>query len=149
MMKRIAAALLVVASAVLVLSSPGLAKERGKAWAAQAVISTPEFSELGPVRWGATEKEAEKNALQACRKVAKSCGAVPATARVSTYRLFVTTCCNKDRNCQITPTAMDEDAGRQEGKETAIANMRAAGLPVKDCHVVAVYGLKSGKKLRN
>lgn len=136
---------LALALALLALAPAAQAEE----WAAQAIINSDGYSGPGPVRWGKTADEAGKKAVAACSQQYPVCGPNPAKARVGTDKIFVTTCCNGGANCQVLATPLDEAAGRKAARNLTVKNVKAAGLPAEGCQVVAVHGVKTGKKLKN
>lgn len=132
------------------LALPALAPAaQAEEWAAQAIINSNGYMGPGPVRWGKTSDEAAEKAVGACQQLYPVCGQNAAIGRVGTDKIFVTTCCNGGANCQVLATPLDEAAGRKAARNLTVKNVKAAGYPAEGCRVVAVHGVKTGKKLKN
>jgi hypothetical protein len=126
-----------------------------KTWAAQLTYGA---GELSPVFHAKSQdgvltragKFCEQNDL--CRSEFDSADlqTTLATGVVGRSQLFVTTACRQDNGDDlytIAATSYDEDRGRNDGKEKALARIKAAGFLADDCHIHAVFGVKSQKQL--
>jgi hypothetical protein len=125
------ALILALGTAVLFVQ-PAPAQER---WAA----IDPNSETSSPVVWGATEEEARERAIEACKRVSKTCANGPASTR-DMRETFAVMCCTQPQTGCAAAAAVS--------KRDALKNLREmfADAGYKDCAVRHYMSAASGKK---
>ena len=125
------ALILALGTAVLFVQ-PAPAQER---WAA----IDPNSETSSPVVWGATEEEARERAIEACKRVSKTCANGPASTR-DIRETFAVMCCTQPQTGCAAAAAVS--------KRDALKNLREmfADAGYKDCAVRHYMSAASGKK---
>jgi len=91
------------------------------------------------VVWGASEDEARQRAVEACRKVSKTCAGGPASTH-DLSEVFVVVCCNEPRR----GCAASAAANRREAAKNVREMFADAGY--KDCSVQHYMSAATGKR---
>jgi hypothetical protein len=124
--------LLVLAAAVGSMLRPADAQQR---WAA----IDPNNETSSPVVWGATEDEARQKAVDACRRLSKTCANGPAST-ADMREVFVVMCCAQPKlGCAV--AAADTRRGAQKKVQEMFAD---AGY--KECSVKHTMSAATGKR---
>ena len=92
-----------------------------------------------PVMWGATEEEARQRAVEACKKVSKTCADGPASTH-DLNEVFAIVCCTEPRRgCAVSAAANRRDA---------VKNVQAmfADAGYKDCSVQHYMSAATGNR---
>jgi len=92
-----------------------------------------------PVRWGATEEEARQRAVEACKKVSKTCADGPASTH-DLNEVFAIVCCTEPRR----GCAVSAAANRREAAKNVQAMFADAGY--KDCSVQHYMSAATGNR---
>jgi hypothetical protein len=125
-------ALLLAFGAMAPLAHPAGAQQR---WAA----IDPNSETSSPVVWGATEDEARQRAVEACKRVSKTCANGPASTR-DMREIFAVMCCTQPQiGCAAAAAASKRDATK---------NLREmfADAGYKDCAVRHYMSAATGRK---
>lgn len=94
-----------------------------------------------PVRWGNSAKEAERNAMEACKRVSKLCASSGAWTDDLNV-IFVTMCCKKPRNgCQTSSGATVFEA-----REASLKIFADAGY--SNCTQRSALSTRDGKPVK-
>jgi hypothetical protein len=113
-------------------SQPASAQQR---WAA----IDPNSESSSPVAWGATEDEARQRAVEACKRVSKTCANGPAST-AELREVFAFVCCTQPRvGC-----AVSAGSSRREALKRVQSMFAEAGY--KDCSLRHFMSAASGKK---
>jgi predicted RNase H-like HicB family nuclease len=124
--------LLVLAAAMSTWSHAALAQQR---WAA----IDPNSEGSSPVAWGATEEEARQRAVEACKRVSKTCASGPASTN-DMKEVFAVMCCTQPRpGCAASAAASRRDALKNVQEMFADAGY-------KDCSARHYMSAATGKK---
>ena len=124
--------LLVLASALSAGSRPAPAQQR---WAAV----DPNSESSSPVVWGATEDEARQRAVEACKRLSKTCANGPASTH-DLHEVFAVMCCKQPRvGC-----AASAASNRREALKNVQEMFADAGY--KDCSVQHYMSAATGKR---
>lgn len=124
--------LLVLAVEVSAWPRPAQAQQR---WAA----ADPNSESSSPVVWGASEDEARQRAVEACKRLSKTCASGPASTN-DMKEVFAVMCCTQPRaGC-----AASAAANRRE----ALKNVQEmfAGAGYKDCSARHYMSAATGKR---
>jgi hypothetical protein len=109
------AALLSLAVAASLLLAPATAQQRR--WAAL----DPNSETSSPVAWGSTEEEARQRAIEACKRLSKTCANGPAVTD-DLKEVFAIVCCEQPRTgCAASAAANRRDAAKSAEKMFADA----------------------------
>ena len=92
-----------------------------------------------PVMWGATEEEARQRAVEACKKVSKTCADGPASTH-DLNEVFAIVCCTEPRR----GCAVSAAANRREATKNVQAMFADAGY--KDCSVQHYMSAATGNR---
>src|SRR5215831_6265442 len=92
-----------------------------------------------PVAWGATEEEARQRAVEACKKVSKTCANGPASTH-DLNEVFAIVCCTEPRR----GCAASAAANRREAVKNVQEMFADAGY--KDCSVQHYMSAATGKR---
>ena len=125
-------ALLVLAAGTGAFSQPTPAQQR---WAAV----DPNSEGSSPVVWGATEDEARQRAVEACKRVSKTCANGPASTQ-DMKEVFAVMCCTQPRvGCAASAAVSRRDA---------LKNVQEmfAGAGYKDCSPRHYMSAATGKR---
>jgi hypothetical protein len=123
--------LAVAASAAL---APAPAQQQ-KRWAA----IDPNSEINSPVVWGANEEEARSRAVEACKRVSKTCANGPAVTE-DLREVFALVCCTKPKTgCAAAAAANKREASRN-------AQQMFADAGYSDCSVRHFLGASTGRK---
>jgi hypothetical protein len=114
-------------------SDPVAAQQRR--WAAL----DPNGEGSSAVAWGATEDEARQRAVEACKKVSKTCANGPASTH-DLKEVFAIVCCTQPRR----GCAVSAAANRREAAKNVQEMFADAGY--KDCSVQHYMSAATGKK---
>ena len=115
----------------------GLASVAEAQWASQV----PATDKRTTIVWGATEQEAEKKALDECKKISTLCATSAATTQNMDH-IFVTMCCTKPRSgCQISGAVTASEARKQ-----SLEIFKKAGY--SSCTMKSALRVKDGKPAR-
>jgi hypothetical protein len=114
--------------------------------AAQAIGQQPRWAALdpnsessSPVAWGATEAEARERAVEACKKVSKTCANGPASTD-NMREVFAVTCCTQPRvGCGVSAAPTSREAMR-------IVQKMLTDSGYSNCSVKHFMSAGSGKK---
>jgi hypothetical protein len=128
------AVVLGVAVAASAAPAPTLAQQ-AKRWAA----IDPNSETSSPVVWGANEEEARSRAVEACKRVSKTCANGPAVTD-DLKEVFALVCCVKPR----TGCAASAAANKREAQRNAQQMFADAGY--SDCSVRHFLGAATGRK---
>jgi hypothetical protein len=123
--------LMAVAAASL---TPGQAQQQ-KRWAA----IDPNSETSSPVVWGANEEEARNRAMEACKRVSKTCANGPAVTD-DLREVFALVCCAKPK----TGCAAAVASNKREASRNAQQMFTDAGY--SDCAVRHFLGASTGRK---
>ena len=124
--------LLVLAVEVSAWPRPAQAQQR---WAAV----DPNSESSSPVVWGASEDEARQRAVEACKRLSKTCANGPASTQ-DLKEVFAVMCCTQPRvGC-----AASAAANRREALKTVQEMFADAGY--KDCSVQHYMSAATGKR---
>jgi hypothetical protein len=123
--------LMAAASAIL---GPVLAQQQ-KRWAA----IDPNSETSSPVVWGANEEEARSRAVEACKRISKTCANGPAVTE-DLREVFALVCCTKPK----TGCAAAAAANKREASRNAQQMFSDAGY--SDCSVRHFLGASTGRK---
>ncbi|MGE0850715.1 MAG: hypothetical protein AB7O44_13990 [Hyphomicrobiaceae bacterium] len=125
-------ALILALGTAVLFAQPAPAQER---WAA----IDPNSETSSPVVWGATEEEARERAVEACKRVSKTCANGPASTR-DMREVFAVMCCTQPQTGCAAAAAVS--------KRDALKNLREmfADAGYKDCAVRHYMSAASGKK---
>jgi hypothetical protein len=127
------ALLLSLAVAVSAMLPPAVAQQ--KRWAA----IDPNSEVSSPVVWGATEDEARQRAIDACKRLSKSCANGPAVTD-DLREVFAVMCCEQPRTgCAASAAANRRDAARNVQRMFADAGYA-------NCSVRHYFQAGTGKK---
>jgi hypothetical protein len=99
----------------------------------------PNSETTSPVVWGATEDEARQRAVEACKRVSKTCANGPASTS-DMREVFALMCCTQPR----TGCAASAGTSRREALKTVQAMFADAGY--KECAVRHYMSAGSGKR---
>lgn len=127
------AVLLLLATALA--AWPQLAPAQQKRWAAV----DPNSETSSPVAWGATEDEARQRAIDACRRLSKTCANGPAVTD-DMREVFAVMCCEAPR----TGCAVSAAANRREA--TKAVQQMFADTGYSKCAVRHYISAGTGKK---
>jgi len=128
------AVLLGLMAAAGLASESGLAQQQ-KRWAA----IDPNSETNSPVVWGANEEEARSRAVEACKRVSKTCANGPAVTE-DLREVFALVCCTKPK----TGCAAAAAANKREATRNAQKMFTDAGY--SDCSVRHFLGASTGRK---
>ena len=124
---------LVFAAAMAATPAPGAAQQ--KRWAAV----DPNSETSSPVVWGASEDEARQRAIDACKRLSKTCANGPAVTD-DMKEVFALVCCEKPRvGCAAAAAANKRDASRN-------AQQMFADAGYSDCSVRHYFQAGTGRK---
>jgi hypothetical protein len=124
--------LLVLAAAMSAWSQPAPAQQR---WAAV----DPNSEGSSPVVWGATEDDARQRAVEACKRVSKTCANGPASTG-DMKEVFAVMCCTQPRvGCAASAAANRRDALKNVQEMFADAGY-------KDCSARHYMSAATGKR---
>ena len=127
------AAVLTLAAGMNAWSRPAPAQQQR--WAAV----DPNSESSSPVVWGASEDEARQRAVEACKRVSKTCANGPASTQ-DLKEVFAVMCCTKPRmGC-----AASAAANRREALKNVQEMFADAGY--KDCSVQHYMSAGTGKR---
>ena len=127
------AALLSLAVAGSVVLAPAIAQQRR--WAAL----DPNSETSSPVAWGSTEEEARQRAIEACKRLSKTCANGPAVTD-DLKEVFAVVCCEQPRTgCAASAAANRRDAAKN-------AEKMFAGAGYSNCSVRHYLQAGTGKK---
>jgi hypothetical protein len=113
---------------------PGLAQQQ-KRWAA----IDPNSETSSPVVWGANEEEARTRAVEACKRISKTCANGPAVTD-DLREVFALMCCAKPKTgCAAAAAANKREASRN-------AQQMFADAGYSDCAVRHFLGASTGRK---
>ncbi len=113
-------------------SQPAPAQQR---WAA----IDPNSEGSSPVVWGATEEEARQRAVEACKRLSKTCANGPASTN-DMKEVFAVMCCTQPRpGCAISAAASRRDALKNVQEMFADAGY-------KDCSARHYMSAATGKR---
>jgi hypothetical protein len=130
--RSLLAVLLILAAGVAGLSRPAPAQQR---WAA----IDPNSETSSPVVWGTSEEEARQRAIEACKRLSKTCANGPAVTD-DMKEVFAVMCCAQPRTgCAASAAANRRDAAR--GVQQMFAD---AGY--SDCSVRHYISAGTGKR---
>jgi hypothetical protein len=105
---RLAVVLAFAAGVVANLQPAQTQTQTKKRWA--AIDPNSEIS--SPVVWGATEEEARERAMEACKRISKTCANGPATTD-DLREVFALVCCSKPKlGCAAAAAANKREASR-------------------------------------
>jgi hypothetical protein len=130
--RRHMAVLLVLTSAVAAWPHHAVAQQR---WAA----IDPNHETSSPVAWGTTEDEARQRAVEACKRVSKTCANGPASTS-DMREVFAVMCCAQPRTgCA---------ASAAENRREAVKNVQRmfADAGYKECAVRHYMSAGTGKR---
>lgn len=99
----------------------------------------PNSETSSPVVWAATEEEARQRAVEACKRVSKTCANGPVATR-DMKEIFAVMCCNQPQiGCAVAAAASKRDA---------LKNLREmfADAGYKDCAVRHYMPTATGRK---
>jgi hypothetical protein len=114
---------------------PALLGQQPKRWAA----IDPNSETSSPVVWGASEEEARSRAVEACKRVSKTCANGPAVTD-DLREVFALVCCAKPKaGCAAAAAANKREAVR-------IAQQMFADAGYSDCAVRHYLGASTGRK---
>jgi hypothetical protein len=113
---------------------PGLAQQQRR-WAA----IDPNSETSSPVVWGANEEEARSRAVEACKRVSKTCANGPAVTE-DLREVFALVCCTKPK----TGCAAGAAANKREASRNVQQMFTDAGY--SDCAVRHFLGASTGRK---
>jgi len=99
----------------------------------------PNSEASSPVAWGATEDEARQRAVEACKKVSKTCANGPASTR-DLNEVFAIVCCMQPRR----GCAVSAAANRREAAQNVHEMFADAGY--KGCSVQHYMSAATGKR---
>jgi len=99
----------------------------------------PNGEGTSPVAWGATEEEARQRAVEACKKVSKTCANGPASTH-EPNEVFAVVCCTAPRR----GCAVSAAANRREAAKNVQEMFADAGY--KDCSVQHYISAATGKR---
>ncbi len=126
------AVLLGLAAGMSAWSGPAPAQQR---WAAV----DPNSESTSPVVWGATEDEARQRAVEACKRVSKTCANGPASTQ-DLKEVFAVMCCRQPRvGC-----AASAASNRREALKNVQEMFADAGY--KDCSVQHYMSAGTGRR---
>ena len=122
-------------SIALAAQLPRCAAEAQQRWAAV----DPNSEGTSPVVWGATEDEARQKAVEACKRVSKTCANGPASTD-DLGEVFAVMCCTQPKaGC-----AVSAGANRRQALRAVQKMFSEAGY--KDCSLRHYMSAASGKK---
>jgi hypothetical protein len=125
--------LLALVAAMITASQPSSAQQ--KRWAAV----DPNSESSAPVVWGATEDEARERAVEACKRLSKTCANGPASTQ-DLKEVFAVVCCTQPRaGC-----AASAAANRREALKNVQEMFAAAGY--RDCSLRHYMSATTGKR---
>jgi hypothetical protein len=120
--------------AIVASAAPGAAQQ-SKRWAA----IDPNSETSSPVVWGANEEEARNRAMEACKRVSKTCANGPAVTD-DMKEVFALVCCAKPKvGC-----AAAAAPNKREAQRNAQQMFSEAGY--SDCAVRHFLGAATGRK---
>jgi hypothetical protein len=126
------AMLLLLAAGMAAWPRPAAAQQR---WAAV----DPNSESSSPVVWGATEDEARQRAVEACKRLSKSCANGPASTS-DMREVFAIMCCTVPKSGCAAAAA----GNRREAQQNVQAMFADAGY--KDCSVKHYMSAGTGKR---
>ncbi len=124
--------LLATAALLGAAAQPAAAQQR---WAA----IDPNSEASSPVAWGATEEEARQRAMEACKRVSKTCANGPASTN-DMREVFALMCCEQPKLGCVAGAA----AGRREAMRSAQRMLADAGY--SNCSVRHYLSAGTGKR---
>jgi hypothetical protein len=128
------AVVLCLAAAASAALAPGTAQQQRR-WAA----IDPNSETSSPVVWGANEEEARNRAVEACKRVSKTCANGPAVTD-DLREVFALVCCAKPKTgCAAAAASSKREASRN-------AQQMFADAGYSECSVRHYVGAGTGKK---
>ena len=128
------AVVLGLTAAASIILGPVLAQPQ-KRWAA----IDPNSETSSPVVWGANEEEARSRAVEACKRISKTCANGPAVTE-DLREVFALVCCTKPKaGCAAAAAANKREASRN-------AQQMFADAGYSDCSVRHFLGASTGRK---
>jgi hypothetical protein len=125
------AALLMLAAGMVA----GPAPAQQQRWAA----IDPNNESSAPVVWGASEEEARQRAVEACKRISKTCASGPASTQ-NLKEVFAVMCCTQPRvGC-----AASAASNRREAQKNVQEMFADAGY--KDCSLQHYMSAATGKR---